>query len=509
MLDIVTLNGYNIKDEKAVRSYESIASMKADTKLKEGYHVKTKGYYEANDGGHGEYVIVDDDTLVDDGGSIHVLSNGLRANLIIDNYITPEVFGAYGDGIHDDTNAFISAINTEYNIIGDITKTYKLNYIDTNKDISISNCNFYSDAFESTTNVKFFIRTTSTNVNFNNCTFTSSFDYVPVINIINGLNTGLASNVIAIRSENGCKITNCKFNTIYGIDSRGKTIIDNCTFNEVEMGILINANNDINITNCNFIMNRLVNSQYYHALYVQQAQNFIANNIIISETNEGECGDHLHFKNPSVATTTTPKAIISNCIINGDMSFAYLSQNNSANLEINNLKYNGTTYGALQTTDSGKFTINNSNINCAGAILFNCYGLIKVNNSIFNCTNSTLQLATRCNMEINNSSIISTGDINMSRDIGSLSHNMFNCRIKANSVTSLNCGGNGTVNNIMNCLYELTTGDLNLSGRGYTSGVIRNSTNPSSMGTVADHNSYSLVVYQSNTYFKKIESLLS
>lgn len=112
MSDIVTLNGYNIKDEKAVRSYVSIASMKADTKLKKGYHVKTKGYYEANDGGHGEYIIVDDDTLVDDGGSIHVLSNGLRAKLIInDNTINVKQFGAYGDNTHDDINSFNNAID--------------------------------------------------------------------------------------------------------------------------------------------------------------------------------------------------------------------------------------------------------------------------------------------------------------------------------------------------------------------------------------------------------------
>ena len=117
MSDIVTLNGYKIKDEKAVRSYESIVQMKADTKLKEGYHVKTKGYYEANDGGHGEYVIVDDDTLVDDGGLIHVLTNGLRAKLIIDDYITPEMFGAYGDGTHDDTTAIQHAFNSYKNVL--------------------------------------------------------------------------------------------------------------------------------------------------------------------------------------------------------------------------------------------------------------------------------------------------------------------------------------------------------------------------------------------------------
>ena len=101
MSDIVTLNGYKIKDEKAVRSYENVAQMKADTKLKEGYHVKTKGYYEANDGGHGEYIIVNDDTLVDDGGSIHVLSNGLRAELIIENKININTFGADSTGETD------------------------------------------------------------------------------------------------------------------------------------------------------------------------------------------------------------------------------------------------------------------------------------------------------------------------------------------------------------------------------------------------------------------------
>lgn len=111
MSDIVTLNGYKIKDEKAVRSYETVALMKADTKLKEGYHVKTKGYYEANDDGHSEYIIVNDDTLVDDGGSIHVLNNGLRAKLLISGVINVKQFGAYGDGVHDDTNAIIKALS--------------------------------------------------------------------------------------------------------------------------------------------------------------------------------------------------------------------------------------------------------------------------------------------------------------------------------------------------------------------------------------------------------------
>lgn len=135
MSDIVTLNGYKIKDEKAVRSYESIAQMKADTKLKEGYHVKTKGYYETNDGGNAEYIIVDDDTLVDDGGSIHILNNGLRA-ILVDNVAKPEVFGAYGDGIHDDSSAIQQAFDSG-KIVEFSPKTYLCFSLTTNNSLVI------------------------------------------------------------------------------------------------------------------------------------------------------------------------------------------------------------------------------------------------------------------------------------------------------------------------------------------------------------------------------------
>ena len=59
-MEFSTLNGYKVKDKKAIRYYDTVADMKADTTLKTGMHVKTKGYYSANDGGHGEYIIVND-----------------------------------------------------------------------------------------------------------------------------------------------------------------------------------------------------------------------------------------------------------------------------------------------------------------------------------------------------------------------------------------------------------------------------------------------------------------
>lgn len=109
MADIIKLNGYNLKDSKAVHTYDTVADLKADTKLKAGNHVQTKGYTTTGDGGHATYIIVDDNTLVDDDGSVHELVNGLKA-VLLDDEITPDLFGAKGDGTADDTQAVRKAL---------------------------------------------------------------------------------------------------------------------------------------------------------------------------------------------------------------------------------------------------------------------------------------------------------------------------------------------------------------------------------------------------------------
>lgn len=71
--------------DNAVSTVADISSMKSATNLVSGMVAKTLGYYSVNDGGGASYVIVDDNTLTDDGGYIHELSNGLFAVMLIEN----------------------------------------------------------------------------------------------------------------------------------------------------------------------------------------------------------------------------------------------------------------------------------------------------------------------------------------------------------------------------------------------------------------------------------------
>lgn len=98
--------------KKRVYYFDNVANMKNTRDLQIGEYAITKGYYTANDGGAGEYLIrtkAQDD--VDDGGSIHFISNNLVAELIVrDNTVSVKQFGAKGDGVFDDTQAFKNAL---------------------------------------------------------------------------------------------------------------------------------------------------------------------------------------------------------------------------------------------------------------------------------------------------------------------------------------------------------------------------------------------------------------
>lgn len=91
--------------------YENIDALKKINIKLLGMQIKTKGYYKANDGGDGLYLIrKKTESDKDNGGSIIFLKNELVAELINEGNNSIRQFGAKGDGISDDTEAFANAI---------------------------------------------------------------------------------------------------------------------------------------------------------------------------------------------------------------------------------------------------------------------------------------------------------------------------------------------------------------------------------------------------------------
>lgn len=261
-----SLNGYIVKDPKSIHTYNTILDMKSDMKLKEGYHVKTKGYYEANDGGHGEYVIVDDETLVDDGGLIHVLSNGLRAKLIInDKNINIKQFG--------------------------ITETHK------NENLSFENV--VIDLSDSTIDYNTY---TFTNCVIKNGTIIANDD-----NTINMLGSITLNNISIINDNNTGDTQNNMMNTDFNNSDR--VIIENCTFKNY--GFHFKDVRQINIKN-NLFYGTLLNN--YSTVLSKEPIHVINKNLVLENCNiennvfknfQNDCIDlYPHGNNSSIKNNT-------------------------------------------------------------------------------------------------------------------------------------------------------------------------------------------------------------
>ena len=87
--------------------YANVSEMVADTELIDGQVVRTLGYNAVNDGGGALYRIYSSTPST----RYETLANGLNAELIVENRtVTPNLFGAYGDGTHDDSAAVRAAL---------------------------------------------------------------------------------------------------------------------------------------------------------------------------------------------------------------------------------------------------------------------------------------------------------------------------------------------------------------------------------------------------------------
>lgn len=129
----------DIDIKKKAYFFNTVAEMKA-ANLQVGDYVCTLGYYTVNDGGAAEYKIVEN---INSNEYQEELENSLYASIILKNKVSPEMFGAYGDGIHDDTIAWNKAVSMKRDVKA-FEKTYLTGQINVanNIEIDCGNANF-------------------------------------------------------------------------------------------------------------------------------------------------------------------------------------------------------------------------------------------------------------------------------------------------------------------------------------------------------------------------------
>lgn len=133
--------------------FDTVADMKLATNLINGSYARTLGFHSVNDGGGAIYKITSTGTA----NEMDVIAIGdLYATLIKPPVLNPEIYGAYGDGVHDD--ATVLQYVFDLHIPVRLTKTYK-----TTATINLYDWNYINIDAEGSTinytgnNVAFFI----------------------------------------------------------------------------------------------------------------------------------------------------------------------------------------------------------------------------------------------------------------------------------------------------------------------------------------------------------------
>lgn len=131
-------SAYAVELMKYCKSYDTVADMRADMLLSSGMICRTLGYHSSGDGGAAWYQI--DATGVPNGMDCIQVGDGLYAKLVVTGpYVTPEMFGAYGNGTHDDGASFQGAFSSGHKVL--VNGNYKISSpVMVTSDISVDFC---------------------------------------------------------------------------------------------------------------------------------------------------------------------------------------------------------------------------------------------------------------------------------------------------------------------------------------------------------------------------------
>ena len=411
-IDTTDGESVEIKLNKKPYYYDNVANMKADTTLKAGDMAITLGYYTANDSGGAEYKIVNDDTLVDDGGKVHSLTNGLRAVLIVEKGIlnVKQLGATENTNITSILNKAINTYNAKYIYCNVNVKIGQNIQIAQNKNVVIDFMNntiifenqsqdnvmfnnygslsLINGIFDGNSNNSInILRAKNNSINIvDNCsfinfketnknlltkillTYTGSYSIIErchfenIKQVGNGTITdgeGSASCVLSITDTHGmttnptvCIVDNCTFKNNWNIDTNGSFIVED--FDNIKF------QNNINESSNNiFIVSNITSYNSGKRVVKAQTSNVNINNInCICDNFEMLCVISCFFNNYNISN------VFGKCINNGKMSKG-IECNESSNCNFNNINIEGYVESeslfssGIMITGGSNYSINN------------------------------------------------------------------------------------------------------------------------------------------------------
>lgn len=350
----------------ALWCFDNVAEMKQATNLINGSYAKTLGYYSKNDGGESIYKIrskTNED--IPDERLIISLYNNLVAEISAYDTINIKQLGAYGDGNHDDTNAFKTFANSNITQLIIPNGTYNLTDIldFTNKDIKgigQPSLNYVSQTTPSEHFIKLHQRFNIENITFNQ--------------LVNN------TDVIGVFDCSYSTFKNCKF------------IADGYKCGS-ELDLYTN-NHDILIDNCYFKLKSYYNNEYQEGgIWVREhisdkeTYNILFNNCVIEHESIDEIIASWNW------VGSVHDVILNNCKLIGGLnnSAPWFITFNTENSQMNNCYIENKTTTAF----SGLFK-SNENIDYKDISINNC--IIKSHANILNALATFIITFNDCNI---------------------------------------------------------------------------------------------------------------
>lgn len=238
-----------------VTTYDTVVEMLTHTGLENGSKIYCTGADSVNDGKGGHFRIrarLSTDTI--DNYTLYLIDGGIKvAERIIEKfeYVTPEMFGAIGDGINDDTQAIISAINSEYDVKFTDNKIYGIQNADTL--FSIHNKKLFAD---NSATIKFLKDGSSTGLSspsFHSLVNIKGNDF-ELKNLIFDCNNDWVQRPLKESGEEWTNYLNKRNSTICCtiISDASNFKLENCIFTKGVASVKVQNSHNFIINNCEF-----------------------------------------------------------------------------------------------------------------------------------------------------------------------------------------------------------------------------------------------------------------